>query len=85
MFNIQAAATVPELFEADREWVRAFCDAMRPHGSGSGGYVNFLSDPGEDRLKASYGAEKYARLARVKARWDPDNVFHLNANIRPIA
>jgi FAD/FMN-containing dehydrogenase len=83
VFNIQAAAPVPELYDADRVWVRKFWDAMRPHASGSGSYVNFMSESEEGRVKVSYGAEKYARLARIKAEWDPDNIFHLNANIKP--
>jgi FAD/FMN-containing dehydrogenase len=83
VFNVAAAAPTRELYEADRVWVKNFWDAMRPYASGSGGYVNFMSEPEEDRVKASYGAEKYARLARVKAQWDSDNVFHLNANIKP--
>jgi len=83
VFNISAAAPTPELYEADRAWVLAFWEAMRPHARGSGGYVNFLSEPDEDRVRASYGAEKYARLARLKTAWDPDNIFHLNANITP--
>ena len=72
-----------ELYEADRAWVRNFWEAMRPHASGSGSYVNFMTDVEEDRVKASYGADKYARLARVKRQWDPDNAFHLNVNIKP--
>ncbi len=83
VFNISAAAPTPELFEADRAWVRAFWDAMRPHARDSGGYVNFLSDPDDDRVRASYGPQKYARLAQVKSAWDPENIFHLNANIKP--
>lgn len=56
---------------------------MRPHASGASGYVTFLSEVNEDRVRASYGEAKYQRLARIKAQDDPDNVFHLNANIRP--
>jgi FAD/FMN-containing dehydrogenase len=56
---------------------------MRPHATGSGSYVNFMTDVEEDRVKAAYGHEKYARLARIKRAWDPDNVFHLNVNIKP--
>ena len=72
-----------DLYEADRAWVRSFWDAMRPHATGSGSYVNFMAEVEEDRVKAAYGPEKYARLARVKRAWDPDNVFHLNVNIKP--
>ena len=83
MFNIEAAAPTPELYDADRAWVRNFWDAMRPHASDSGGYVNFMSESEESRVQSAYGAQKYARLARIKREWDPDNVFHLNANIKP--
>ena len=83
VFNVEAAAFDRETYEADRSWVRDFWDAMRPHASGAGGYVNFMAEADEDRVRASYGEAKYQRLARIKAEFDPDNVFRLNANIKP--
>jgi FAD/FMN-containing dehydrogenase len=83
VLNIAAICPVPELLLADREWVRAFWEAMRPHASGVGSYVNFMTDIEEQRVKAAYGAAKYERLARIKAEYDPENIFHRNANIRP--
>jgi len=56
---------------------------MRPHATGSGGYVNFMVDADDDRVRASYGDAKYRRLAAIKARYDPDNIFRLNVNIKP--
>ena len=81
--NIAAICPTPELLDADRTWVRDFWDALRPHATGSGGYVNFLSDADEDRVRASYGAAKYDRLSAIKSAWDPNNTFRRNANIRP--
>jgi FAD/FMN-containing dehydrogenase len=65
------------------EWARDLVGALEPFGTGVA-YVNFLSD-GEDteRLRSAYGAETYDRLVAAKDRWDPENVFHLNQNIRP--
>ncbi|HEY6933142.1 MAG TPA: BBE domain-containing protein [Marmoricola sp.] len=54
---------------------------MHPTSAG-GGYVNFLGDEGEERVRASY-RENYPRLARVKSAYDPDNFFHVNQNIKP--
>jgi FAD/FMN-containing dehydrogenase len=81
--NIAAICPTPDLLEADRAWVRSFWQALRPYTSGAGSYVNFMTEYEEDRVRASYGPTKYDRLARIKAEYDPDNVFHLNANIKP--
>jgi FAD/FMN-containing dehydrogenase len=82
-FNISAVATDAVGLAPDRAWVRSFWDALRPHASGGGGYVNFMTEFEEDRVRAAYGPEKYERLSTVKTKYDPENVFHLNANIRP--
>ncbi len=82
-FNIAAICPAPELLEADRAWVRSFWQALRPYASSAGSYVNFMAEYEEDRVRAAYGAVKYERLARIKADFDPDNVFHLNANVKP--
>lgn len=82
-FGITAIAPTPELLEADRAWVRSFWTALLPHAANSGSYVNFMADYEEDRVRATYGKAKYDRLAAVKDAYDPDNVFHHNANIRP--
>ncbi|HET6793959.1 MAG TPA: FAD-binding oxidoreductase [Acidimicrobiales bacterium] len=81
--NIAGVAPVPDLYEADRDWVRAVWSDLVPHARGVGSYVNFMSEYEDDRVRSAYGADKYDRLARVKAAWDPDNVLHLNANIKP--
>jgi FAD/FMN-containing dehydrogenase len=72
------------LLAAERGWVRGFWDALRPHAIGSGdGYVNAVAEYSGHGVRASYGAATYERLARIKAEYDPDNMFHLNANIPP--
>lgn len=82
VFNISGAAPDAAGLAPDRAWVRRFWNAMRPHATDSGSYVNFIAEADEERVRASYG-EKYARLSAVKAKWDPDNVFNHNANIKP--
>lgn len=73
----------PELLAADRTWVRTFWDALRPHTPGIGCYVNAITELEEDRVRAAYGPAKYKRLARIKGKYDPGNVFHRNVNIKP--
>jgi len=68
---------------ADQEsrWVRNLFDALRPHEHGV--YVNFLMDEGQQRVRDAFGPAKYARLAALKNRLDPQNVFRMNQNIAP--
>ena len=63
-------------------WARAYWDALHPYSVGGGAYVNFMMEEGEDRVRASY-RENYDRLVEVKRRYDPENLFHVNQNIRP--
>jgi len=84
IYNIAGIGMDAQTLERDREWVRDYWSAIRPHASGDGGYVNFLAEPDEDRVRSSYGA-KYDRLAAIKQIWDPGNMFRHNANIRPAA
>ena len=64
------------------QWVRDFADAMQPYAL-EGFYPNYEGDAGADRLVAAFGPEKYNRLAAVKRKYDPANIFRLNQNISP--
>ncbi|MBZ5569021.1 MAG: FAD-binding oxidoreductase [Acidobacteriia bacterium] len=61
-------------------WSRAFFKAAAPYAS-QGAYVNFMTEEESDRIASAYGGN-YARLLQVKKRYDPENIFHLNQNIR---
>ena len=61
-------------------WAREFFQASKPYAS-AGAYVNFMTADETDRVAAAYGAN-YSRLASVKKRYDPENVFRMNQNIR---
>jgi FAD/FMN-containing dehydrogenase len=72
---------------ADREritdWSRSYWEALHPYSAG-GAYVNMMMEEGQERVHASYGPN-YDRLAAVKARYDPGNLFRMNQNIVPRA
>jgi FAD/FMN-containing dehydrogenase len=65
-------------------WARAYRADLWPWATG-GVYLNFVGDEGDTRVRAGFGSANHARLARVKARWDPENVFRGNQNVRPAA
>jgi FAD/FMN-containing dehydrogenase len=71
-----------QVLAAERGWVRGLWTALRPLAIG-GGYINGSTDYAGNGIRDAYGAAKYERLARVKAGYDPDNVFSLNANVPP--
>jgi hypothetical protein len=65
-------------------WTKAYWEALHPFNPG-GGYVNFMmDDEGDARVKATYG-DNYNRLAALKKKYDPANLFRVNQNIRPAA
>ena len=65
-----------------KQWARDYWTAVHPFNL-DGAYANFMmDDEGEARVKAAYGAN-YDRLATVKKKYDPANLFHVNQNIRP--
>ncbi|XGV96125.1 MAG: FAD-binding oxidoreductase [Leptolyngbya sp. BL-A-14] len=62
-------------------WAREFFQASAPYAS-AGAYVNFMTEEEGDRVTAAYGSN-YDRLVQIKQRYDPENIFHLNQNIKP--
>ena len=72
--------------KADRfqEWVRDAGDRIQPFSTGRT-YINFqAADEGEDRIRAAYGSN-FDRLVGIKQKYDPDNLFRVNRNIRAVA
>lgn len=67
--------------EAITDWTKAYWEELHPTSAG-GAYVNFMMDEGAERVRASY-RDNYDRLTRVKAQYDPSNLFHVNQNIKP--
>jgi FAD/FMN-containing dehydrogenase len=78
---IVAAWQNPALDNERIQWVRDYYEATAPH-SEPGGYVNFMADDDQPRIQDNYRGN-FTRLADIKRRYDPDNLFHLNQNIAP--
>jgi hypothetical protein len=73
----------PENAGVIKDWTVGYFEALHPHSAG-GAYVNMMMDEGQERVRASY-RDNYERLARIKATYDPGNVFRINQNIEPAA
>jgi hypothetical protein len=73
----------PDPAKADvlKRWTVDYWEALHPYSAG-GAYVNFMMDEGQERVQATY-RQNYARLAAIKQRYDPDNFFRVNQNIKP--
>jgi FAD/FMN-containing dehydrogenase len=83
-FNYLVDAMSPDASddEANISWARELAAALKPWAAG-GAYLNFIGDEGEDRVVAAFGANTYTRLQALKDRYDPDNLFRLNQNVKP--
>ncbi len=73
----------PASKEVISAWAREYWEAVHPHSAG-GAYVNFMMEEGQERVQATY-RQNYERLAEVKRKYDPTNLFRTNQNIRPTA
>jgi FAD/FMN-containing dehydrogenase len=82
-FNVFPRWTDPEKDDAHISWAQEFMEAIAPFAS-DGVAVNFLSQEGDERVKAAYGAN-YERLVTLKNKYDPENLFQMNQNIGPTA
>lgn len=80
--GVEAAWGDPALDEAHVTWGRETMTALEPF-TASGHYVNDMVESGEDVVRSVYGPAKYERLVELKRTYDPDNVFHLNQNVKP--
>ena len=81
LLNIVARTPTAEGYDEAVAWAQGLHGAMAPSLTG-GTYVNFLSNEGDERVRAAYG-DKYDRLVALKDEYDPTNLFRLNQNIAP--
>jgi FAD/FMN-containing dehydrogenase len=83
VLNIQAAWENPQEDRRHIDWAREHWAAIHPFSTGTA-YINFMTEEeGDGRVRAAYGDQMYARLADIKAKFDPENVFHGAQNIPP--
>ena len=82
MVSVAAVFEDAESRPRHADWVEGLHAALREDGGSA--YVNLLADEGEARIREAYPGSTWDRLAAVKARYDPTNLFHLNQNIPPV-
>lgn len=82
VINMMSRWEDPAQDEACLQWGRDVYATLEEFATG-GAYINYLGSEGQDRVRAAYGDESYDRLTAIKAKYDPDNVFHRNQNIAP--
>ena len=81
VMNVHARWREPSMDQACIDWARSLYEAAKPHAIGTA-YINFMPQDETDRVEMAYGGH-YARLAEIKQRYDPLNLFRMNQNIRP--
>jgi FAD/FMN-containing dehydrogenase len=81
LINVAAFYTGDAERESRRVWMLELAHALQPNDESA--YVGFLTDDGPGRIRATYPGATWDRLAKVKATYDPGNVFHRNQNIPP--
>jgi hypothetical protein len=81
LVNVAAFYTTPEDRAVREQWVKEFAHVLQPNDVS--GYVGFLSDEGSARVRGAYPGDTWGRLAKIKAQYDPSNLFRLNQNVTP--
>ncbi len=82
VMNVHARWREPAMDQACIGWARQLFEAAKPHSAGTA-YINFMPEDETDRVEAAYG-DNYKRLAEIKQQYDPQNLFRMNQNVRPV-
>ena len=82
VMNVHARWREAAMDQACIGWARQLFEAAKPHSAGTA-YINFMPEDETDRVEAVYG-DNYKRLAEIKEQYDPQNLFRMNQNVRPV-
>ena len=82
VMNVHARWREAAMDQACIGWARQLFEAAKPHSAGTA-YINFMPEDETDRVEAAYG-DNYKRLAQIKQQYDPQNLFRMNQNVRPV-